>query len=117
MGVQRPGERPQRLDRDPGHRVRRGDQAVGQPPGWQVDHDIVDGHAVGPLEHVQGHDVDAGRAERRGDGAQGAGLVGHHQAQEIGHDSSGGVPWPPSGARRERASGGEKGVLLPSIVR
>jgi hypothetical protein len=61
----------------------------GSRPGGQLDDDVVDGDAVAALEDVDGDDVDAGGAERGGDGAEDAGAVGHHQAQEIGHGSSG----------------------------
>ena len=89
VGVQRPGERAERLDLTPGHGLGGGDQAVGQPVAGEVDHDVVHGDAATALEDVEGHDVDAGLAQRGGDGAQDAGPVGHHQAQEIGHGSSG----------------------------
>jgi hypothetical protein len=89
VGVQGPGEGPQRLHLHARHRPHRGDQAVGHPVGRQVDDDVVDREAAAALEHVDRHDVDAGSAERRGHCTEEAGPVGHHQAQEIGHGSSG----------------------------
>jgi len=71
------------------HGLDGGDQRVGQPAVGEVHHHVVDGDAATALEDVQGHDVDAGLAQCGRDGAQDAGLVGHYQAQEIGHGSSG----------------------------
>ena len=72
----------------PGTVLHRGDQAVGQPVRRQVDHDVVHGQTAAALEDVDRDDVDAGRAQRGGDGAEDAGPVGDDQAQEIGHGSS-----------------------------
>jgi hypothetical protein len=89
VGVERTGEGPQRLDRHAGNGLGSGDQAVGQPVAGQFDDHVVHGDAVAPFQHVEGDDVHPRVAERGGDGAQDAGAVGDHQAQEIGHGASG----------------------------
>jgi hypothetical protein len=91
VGVQRPGERPQRLHLDAGHGAHRGDQAVGHPVRRQVDHDVVHGETAAALEDVDRDDVHAGGAQGGGDGAEDAGPVGDDQAQEMGHGSSRGA--------------------------
>ena len=89
----------QRLDHDARHRLRAGDQDVGEPAGRQLHEQVVDG-AVGPaLDDVEADDVAADRADGGGDGAEHAGAVGQHDAQQEGHDAEPAAPTCPGLSR------------------
>ena len=90
-GVQGPRERPHRLDHHPVHRLRGGDEHVGRPRAGHVHDEVVHGRPCAALDDVDGEDVRALGTERRGQGPEGAGPVGQHHAQQVGH----GPPRPP----------------------
>ena len=103
VGVQRPGERPQRLDRRrPGTACAAVIRLSGSRSRGSSTTTSSTATPCRALQDVEGHDVDAGVAEGGGDRAQDAGPVGHDQAQEIGHGSSGVVLEVRADLRRSR---------------
>ena len=69
---EQPGVRPDAVHIDAVELLGGGDEHVGHRAGGQIDHQIVDRIARGPLDHVEGQDVGAHRAERDGQCAEAA---------------------------------------------
>ncbi len=88
-----------------------------EPLVVQLDGELVDGHALAPLEHVDGDDVTPHRADAGGDLAEGAGTVLQPDANQHVHGAHGhaarpehigeGTPpgyWIGAAGRRQNAS-------------
>ena len=72
-----------------GRRLAAGETSSVELTRAYLDRIAAQDDVLGAYLHVDGDDVDARRAQCRGDGAEDARAVGHDQPKEIGHGSSG----------------------------